>query len=128
MMMPATTAPKWNPAPPDNHGKNGNPEGLQRLEIESGDIADDAAGSGGAQPRRGPGEPEHPGTEMPTDMEANWSSDTARMEMPTVDFLKNHENPPIMIGHDNAHQLGPGDGHPTERYQGPGAETGGKKN
>ena len=36
------------------------------------------------------------GTEMPTDMDANWSSDTARMEMPTVDFLKNHENPPII--------------------------------
>ena len=35
------------------------------------------------------------GTDTPIDMEANWSSDTARIEIPTVDFLKNQEKEPI---------------------------------
>jgi len=34
---------------------------------------------------------------MPIDMEANWSSETALMEMPTVDALKNQVKAPIMI-------------------------------
>ena len=34
---------------------------------------------------------------MPMDMDANWSSDTARMEIPTVDALKNQVNAPIMM-------------------------------
>jgi hypothetical protein len=116
MMMPATTAPQNGIQPAQNdHGKNGNPEGLQRLEIETGDIADDAPAAAALNPAVAQARPKTRGTEMPTDMEANWSSDTARMEMPTVDFLKNHENPPIMDRcHDDAHQLGPGDGHAAE--------------
>jgi hypothetical protein len=92
---------------------------VQHIEIQAGDVADDAAGGGRAQgPAVAQARPNTLGTEMPMDMEANWSSDTARMEMPMVDFLKNQENPPIRKRDDHAHQLGPGDGHPPKEEWG----------
>ncbi len=37
------------------------------------------------------------GMEIPMDMDASWSSETARMEIPRVDFLKNQEKPPMRM-------------------------------
>jgi hypothetical protein len=94
MMMPATTAPENGIQPAqDNHRKTVMPKACRVSKLSPVILPMMPPAAAALSPAVAQASPNTRGTEMPTDMEANWSSDTARMEMPTVDFLKNQENP-----------------------------------
>jgi len=96
MMIPATTAPRIESRPPRiTTGNTTIPNECRVSKFRPVILPMMHPAAAADNPAVAQASPNTLGTEIPTDIDPNGSSDTALMDMPTVDFLKNQENPPI---------------------------------